>query len=539
MAIKGSLKEASLPDVIQLLSMGRKTGCLAIADRQNFGYIYFRDGRIIYASIVNRRDRLGDLLVQSGRLSSDDLQEAIDLQGAFGDKKLGQILLDTGAITRQELEECVALQIEEAVYFLFTWSTGTFNFEVDVAPEAQDVLVAINPESLLLEGARRVDEWSLIEKKVPSFDLIFGVRNDRVAASAATLSPEQEQLLPLLDGNRDVTAIVETSGLGEFEVGKALYGLITAGFVHRVGTTATNPVTQINKARVEEHRNLGIAFYRTDMLDEAEREFRRVEELRPAEGGAAFYLGLIALKQARWEEAITAFKRAVEKGGPRAAGLHNLAFALERLGRLAEAEAAYADAVTKARHDHRIMTGWGIVALMREEFGVAAGRLARARELMKDSPPPATWYWAATVGHAGVDDQAGALEVARAGVEAYPGHPVLNNNLAVLLELSGDVDGAESSLNRALEEEPTLPQVSKNVGDLRYRAGRYDEAYAAYEQVVKLCPDIGDDTYFKLGNISYKRKQLERAKGFWERAIELNPAHELARSNLEMLESMA
>ena len=63
MAIKGSLKEASLPDVIQLLFLGRRTGCLALADRHNFGTIYFDEGQIIYASIVNRRDRLGDILV--------------------------------------------------------------------------------------------------------------------------------------------------------------------------------------------------------------------------------------------------------------------------------------------------------------------------------------------------------------------------------------------------------------------------------------------------------------------------------------------
>ena len=60
MAIKGSLKEASLPDVIQLLFLGRRTGCLALADRHNFGTIYFEEGHIIYAAIVNRRDRLGD-----------------------------------------------------------------------------------------------------------------------------------------------------------------------------------------------------------------------------------------------------------------------------------------------------------------------------------------------------------------------------------------------------------------------------------------------------------------------------------------------
>ena len=64
MAIKGSLKEASIPDVLQLLSMGKKSGCLSVTHRQSFGYIYFDKGRICYASIVNRRDRLGDILVK-------------------------------------------------------------------------------------------------------------------------------------------------------------------------------------------------------------------------------------------------------------------------------------------------------------------------------------------------------------------------------------------------------------------------------------------------------------------------------------------
>ena len=76
MAIKGSLKEASLPDVIQLLYLGRRTGCLAVADRQNLGHIYFEEGKLTYASIVNRRDRLGDMLVRNGRITAEQLREA-------------------------------------------------------------------------------------------------------------------------------------------------------------------------------------------------------------------------------------------------------------------------------------------------------------------------------------------------------------------------------------------------------------------------------------------------------------------------------
>jgi tetratricopeptide (TPR) repeat protein len=535
MAIKGSLKEASLPDVIQLLFLGRRTGCLALADRHNFGTIHFEEGQIVYAAIVNRRDRLGDILMRSGRITAFQLGEAVERQAGDRERKLGEILVQLGYLSSEELQRYIRVQIEEAVYYLFTWTSGTFNFESGVRPEREDFLVRINPEYLLLEGARRVDEWSLIEKKIPSFDLIFAVDGTHIDESAPTLSEEQRRLVPLLNGTRDMTQVVEESGLVEFEVGKALFGLITAGFAHRVGTSKASP-PRVTDSRVDEHRNLGVAFYKAAMLDEALREFRRVADLRAGDSSAPFFLGLIALKQARWEDAATAFRQAVDKGGPRAPALHNLGLALERLGRLDEADTAYGDAAARARDDARVMLGWGVVALRRGEHQVAQERLARARELMGEKPAPPLWYWAATLASAGLDDPEGALTTAEEGAAAHPGSAVLQNNLAVLRELAGDVAGAEAMLRAALAEDPSLPQISKNLADILYRNGRFDEAREAYDRAAKLAPDLGDDLYFKLGNIAYKRRDHERARESWRRATELNPGHELARANLDMLD---
>ena len=535
MAIKGSLKEASLPDVIQLLFLGRRTGCLALADQHNFGTIYLDEGLIVYASIVNRRDRLGDILLRKGRISAEQLQQAIDAQDDDRQHKLGEILVGLGILTRAELEDYMRLQIEEAVYYLFTWTSGTFNFEAGVKPEREDFLVRISPEALLLEGARRVDEWSLIEKKIPSFDLIFSVDQHHIAQSAPTLSAEQQRLLPLIDGTRDVRQVIDESGLVEFEVGKALFGLITAGFAHRVGTSTAAP-PKVNETRVDEHRNLGIAFYKAGMLEEALREFRRVIELRPADSRAPLFLGLIAIRQARWDEAARALRQAAEAGVPRPAALHNLGFALEQLGRLDEAEAAYGDAAGRAKDDARIMLGWSIVALKRGDNKVAQSRLAQACELLQGKPVPALWYWAATLAAVGLDDAENAMRTAQQGVEAYPSNPVLQNNLAVLLEAAGDTQAAESILRSALAEDAALPQVSKNLGDIFYRTGRYDEAGEAYERAAKLNPELGDDLYFKLGNIAYKRRDLARARQSWAQATALNPGHQLARANLEMLD---
>lgn len=537
MAIKGSLKEASLPDVLQLLALGKKTGCLAVADRQNFGYIYFDDGRISYASIVNRRDRIGDLLRKNQLVTSEQLDHAVRVQEVHRERRLGDILIELEAVTREQLERLLYVQIEEAVYHLFTWTQGTFNFEAGVKPEQQVFTVSINPESLLLEGARRIDEWSQIEKKIPSFDLIFAVDPAHGPGLDVDLSVAQRRILTLLDGTRDVRQVIDECSLIEFEAATALFGLITAGYARRVGTSSPVQAPTANDGRVQEHQNLGIAFYKTGMLDEATREFRRVADLRTEEPGAHFYLGLIALKQARWLEAVEALQQAAARGARRASALHNLGFAYEQLGRLAEAEAAYAEAASKAREDPRIMLGWGVVALKRNDAEVALGRLQRAGELWGDRVFPATWYWAMALAVGGHGDLNGALAIAMEGTERYPGVAALRNNLAVLQELAGDLPLAEVTLRAALAENPTLAQVSKNLGDLLYRAGRYDDAFEAYERAAKLAPSLGDDLFFKMGNIAFKRRDRERARTCWRRVTEINPGHQLARANLDTLET--
>jgi tetratricopeptide (TPR) repeat protein len=537
-AIKGSLKEASLPDVLQLLSLGRKTGCLSITDRSSLGYIFFDAGRIIYATVVNRRDRLGDILFKSGRINQGQLDEAIRLQDHDRDKKFGEILVDTGAISQSELEHYMRVQIEEAVYFLFTWRRGSFTFESDVRPHRQDFLVSIDPEALLLEGARRVDEWSQIEKKIPSLDIVFELDEDHLESSSVTLSEEQQRLVPFLDGTREVAMIVEETGMVEFDVGKALYGLITAGFVHASGRKETEREPEVPDVRVDEHRNLGIAFYRTGMLDESMREFRRVVELRPSDGGASFYLGLIHFRQAQWQQAMDAFKVAVERGGSRPSVLYNLALSCEKAGLLEDAEAHYAEAATRARRDRHILTGWGVVALRRGDFEVAAGRLDRAREVAGEQLLSEIWYWARSLTAGCQEDYDQAEAVLREGLERYPEHAVLRNNLGALLELLGRVEEAEEVLKVAIADEPSVPQLSKNLGDIHYRAGRYDEAWDSYHRACKLQPELGDDVYFKLGNIAYKRLDRELAAEYWSKALELNPKHELARTNLDTVSAL-
>lgn len=235
MPIHGSIEEAGLPDVLQLLALGRKSGCLSVVDGELRGEVYLDVGRISFASVANR-DRLGEMLVKSGRITREQLSRATaEQQGRSSNRPLGKILLASGYVDRAALEQAVRRQVEDAVYVLFTWKQGTFTFASDQKPARGALLVSLDAESLLLEGARRVDEWSLIQKKIPSFDLVYQRTAVRPGGKGSDdLTDDQRAILPLLDGTQDVAAIADATGMDEFDVGKALYGLIVAGLARLV-----------------------------------------------------------------------------------------------------------------------------------------------------------------------------------------------------------------------------------------------------------------------------------------------------------------
>ncbi|MDH5644083.1 MAG: tetratricopeptide repeat protein, partial [Gemmatimonadota bacterium] len=270
---------------------------------------------------------------------------------------------------------------------------------------------------------------------------------------------------------------------------------------------------------------------------EAAREFRHVAELKEEDAAAHFYLGLVAIKKDDWESGEESFRRADELD-PKPVIKSNLGLCLEQLGKLEEAESAYGDSVSKARQDVTVLTNWGVVALRLQKYEVAEGRLDRAREVAGEKPLPEIWYWARAMVEAVVERYDNAIALLQDGLAKHPMSGVLRNNLAVLFEVKGDIGKAEETLREADGEALELPQLAKNLGDVLYRAGRHDEAWDAYQQAIKLDPDLGDDTYFKLGNIAYKRMDQPTATTMWNKTLELNPEHQLAKTNLDTMSAL-
>jgi tetratricopeptide (TPR) repeat protein len=536
MAIEGALQDVSLADICQLLGMGMKTGCLSITDRSNFGYIYFENGRVIYASVLNRRDRLGELLVRNHVITRKDLSIATTTQAKEKGKRLGEILVEIEALTQEQLHKYIQMQIEEAVYHLFAWTQGSFHFDTDQMPDEDGMfLVSIPPEALLMEGARRVDEWSQVEKKIPSFDIVFQLdKHPDESDEDVELTKDQKKVIPFIDGVRTVNEIMDEAGLVEFETGKALYGLVQAGFVSRSGERSTSEETGGDEA-LQQHLNVGVAFYRSGMMEDAAREFELALGIEPTQARANFMMGLIAFRRGRLEDALRHFGSMPPGAGNTYSVHRNTALILELLGRYDDALGALDEALVTKPKDPQVQLARAVIHIKRGDIPKALDALRSyrtSREVKKPSPQ----YYAYTVLASAVGgDLDYAVAVGREGLGHYPDSGPILVNTGQVLERRGDVDAASALYKRATQANPPLPQAHKNLGDQAYAHGDHDGARAQYEKAVKLSPRLGDNVYLRLGTMAYRSNDRDVALLLWRRALDLNPNNEAVQANLEML----
>jgi tetratricopeptide (TPR) repeat protein len=309
-AIEGPLRELSIHDVFSLLDLSRKTGALTVTSalRDNQGTVYFDRGGVVYAAIRSNPHPLGELLMRAGKASEGDVARARNHQQTHGDgRKLGEILVEMGAITWRELERQVRFQVEEVVFELMSWNEGYFSFEErSVSDAPAEASIRISTESLLMEGARRIDEWSRIEGKVPHLDvipLLAAVREDH--PTLLDLLPNEWEVLSEIDGGRDLRSIATNLARSEFDVAKIAYGLLTTGVIE-----IRDP------AKVAKRSSNGNGVHAT--VDHLER-------------------ALGALNTGAFEEAVKEARTAMSEGGATAEAHVVLARALGRLGRHTDA----------------------------------------------------------------------------------------------------------------------------------------------------------------------------------------------------------
>ncbi|MCI0370210.1 MAG: response regulator [candidate division NC10 bacterium] len=177
-AVKGKLRDMSLVNLIQFLELEKKTGVLSIVSESRSGHLYFQEGKIVNA-----------------------------VQGT--------------------------LRGEGAVYRLLNWTDGDFELEsLGTTPPSGPARITMGNQTLIMEGLRRLDETARLAKNLPplSTRLKVSPRLRQVLADKK-LAPDLERFLRLFDGNRDIQAVIEESGLDELKALENVHKLYSKGML--------------------------------------------------------------------------------------------------------------------------------------------------------------------------------------------------------------------------------------------------------------------------------------------------------------------
>ena len=377
MAIEGPLRELGIHDVFQLLDLSRKTGALRVTSelRHNAGTINFEEGVIVFASIRSNPHPLGGLLLRTGKITEADLERARDMQQRQGDKRrLGEILVSLGAITARELQRQIRFQIEEVAFEIMSWQEGYFSFsEGELTDTPADALVRIPVEALLMEGARRIDEWSRIEKRIPHLGVVPTLAPPATEGGELDLLPGEWEVLALIDGQRDVRGVAGELGRSDFDIAKTLFGLESAGVIilHDPGS---GPRGRAGPAGdLAELVARGEAALEARDLDGARAAAEQAGQLHAHEPAVHLLLGRIALAGGQAAGAADELRRALRLDPLCVPALRFLGYALvaighfgeaveswdqwERLAARTESELVHGEAVKGARAAAQVLAG--------------------------------------------------------------------------------------------------------------------------------------------------------------------------------------
>lgn len=262
-------------DLLQWCATNMKTGTLRLRHGPIEKQLFFNSGRLFSSTSNSPRETLGQFLIRSGKISEEDLFRALIEQDREREP-LGQILIREGLINDEELKDLLRLKTEETIYDCFLWLEGEFVFEDDDLPEKIPVSLPLDLTGVILEGARRTDEWQRIREVFPSRYTTFEVDE----TNEAELTGEDRRILQLAKKGKNLAEIALEMHAVDFYAASRLLELYNRGLV-RVGETPEDIPFEQQVEELREQLRQGVVCFNAGQYPEAMSAFEAALAIDP------------------------------------------------------------------------------------------------------------------------------------------------------------------------------------------------------------------------------------------------------------------
>jgi hypothetical protein len=231
----------SITQLLNLISLARKTGTLVFDTQEGQASLHFRNGHLIYATVNGQDIHLADILYQTGKITQEQAQAVRTVFSARSEKELGTLLVKMGYVSSDDILDGVRTFIRQNIHHLFTWSNGVYRFESDVPSISGRITTSVDLEEIVAEGNQHSYELERLHRAVPDLDVELRLVDQReIQARGINLSAEEWRIVPLIGqpGNT-IRRIAQRYGLNDIEIRRVVDGLLQAGLVEFAPTEKT------------------------------------------------------------------------------------------------------------------------------------------------------------------------------------------------------------------------------------------------------------------------------------------------------------
>ncbi len=263
MSLEGSIKEFGLAEILQLISMQKKSGVVSISHGIESTTLHFDNGQLVFATSISGGEtkRLGEILVNSGKLTEDNVSESLRIQ-AMTKERIGNLFVSSGHVSTDEVKEALQQQLMDVIFHVLRWKDGHYKFEACEIDYDREFQIPVQTDFILMEGSRMVDEWGYIESKIPSDNIIFSQTDkaNEIEQLFSRLSPDEVTIYNLVDGKRDISDILNISQLGKFPLFRIMLTLMMSGLITQTSSkeevvSGIEEITKPEETGIEFHEN--------------------------------------------------------------------------------------------------------------------------------------------------------------------------------------------------------------------------------------------------------------------------------------------
>ena len=223
--LQGDLSAFRLPQVLTFLSNSRKSGTLSVELDGKRASFFFDDGSLVYAGSNQEQFRLGSILLRRKKIEPAQCERINELMQREDGRRFGDLAVQENVFSEEQLRDFLKVQVSEIVYDAFIWDRGSFLFAPESALPPYAVTIAIDLPNLIMEGARRIEEWEQCVRLLPDKNIVFRVvatpRDEKI-----TLTADEWKILFLINGQRTLEELCHDADT-PLSIYRVVYGLLS------------------------------------------------------------------------------------------------------------------------------------------------------------------------------------------------------------------------------------------------------------------------------------------------------------------------